>query len=171
MRRLLLVAMLLSCSIAQAIGASGVQGQSTPPTKLYLGWVDISSDDWAPLGYANKQEWLDLVNGGNEAFQANSRRLLRGYEVVGAKDALETYGGGEGLQVRFTEVRFDVDSYALHTAISIVDSKTGTELVKVPTRSYRGGHFSVSSCLSGDFEKLAERVAKEIRQLEKKGNR
>jgi hypothetical protein len=168
MRRFLLVAALLTCSNAQAIGAPGVQGQATAPRTIHIGWVDISPDDWLPLGYANKQEWLELVKGGNEIFQTHCRRLLKGYEIVGAKDALEAYAGGQDLQVRFTDVRFDVDSYALHAAISIVSSTTGTDLVKVEKRSYRGGRFSVSSCLSGDFEKLAERVAKEIRQLEKR---
>lgn len=70
--------------------------------------------------------------------------------------------------MRFTDVRFDVESYVLYAAIEVIDSKTGTALVTIPKRYYRGGHFSVISCLNGDFEKLAERVGKEVRRLEKK---
>jgi len=95
------------------------------------------------------------------------RRLLKEYKIVGAKDRLEVYEGGQDLQVAFVDVRFDVETYALYAAIVVFDSKTGTELVKVPKRYYRGGHFSVISCLNGDLDKLAQRVAKEIRQLRK----
>jgi len=165
---LLLAAFLLSYANAPATLTSGEQVESGRATTIHIGWVDISPDHWMPLGYTAKEEWMNLVNGGNEIFQANCRRLLKGYEVVGAKDGLEGFEGGQGLQVRFTDVLFDVDSYALYAAISIVDSKTGTELVRIPKDRFRGGRFSVSSCLSGDFEKLAERVAKVVRQLEKK---
>jgi hypothetical protein len=165
---LLLAAILLSYANAPASRTPGERVELGQATTIHVGWVDISPDDWMRLGYENKQAWVVLVDGGNEGFQDTCRRLLRGYEVVGAKNRLDGYKGEQDLEVKFTDVRFDVDTYGLYATIVVIDSKTGTELVKIPKGNFRGGHFSVVSCLNGAFEKLAQRVAKEVSRLEKR---
>jgi hypothetical protein len=168
MRYLLLAAVLMFSTAVQADRASGQQGGLRYPA-IHIGWVDIGPDAWMPLGYENKQQWIDIVSGGNQVFQEGCRSRLRGHAVVGAKSPQDSGEGGHDLQVRFTDVRFDVNSYALHAAISFIDSKSGTEVARIPNpkSGYRGGRFSVASCLAGDFEKLAERVAKEMDRIEK----
>jgi hypothetical protein len=167
MKRMLLVILILACATARASQPPPGQAEAARTRAIFIGWVDISPDDWMALGYENKQPWVDLIKGGNQVFQQLCRRSLKEYEILGASDRLDEGAAGGDLRVTFTDVRFDVNTYALHAAIHFIDSKTATELAVIPTNAYRGGRFSVVSCLNGDLEKLAQRVAKEIQRLEK----
>lgn len=183
MRRLLIAGALLGCVglpldlSARVDDARVITGESWPDRSqrdkekrpdmttaktIFVGWVDISLDDWLPLGYEGKQSWSEVIDWQNQAFQRAIQSILPARQVTGAKDRSDENASSQELHVRFSDVRFDVRSYRLFLSIHFIDAKSGLELVSVPLEGYRGGHFSVANCLQGALKQVADRLKKEI---------
>ncbi len=162
MKRLLVVAALFACLDVQAGPKKETKVNMTAAKNIFIGWVGMSPDDWQALGYADKQSWVDVIDKSNEAFQESCRKALVRRQVTGAKGPTDENAAGQDLHIKFSDVRFDTDSYRLSLSIHFVDPRSGSELGSIPLRSYRGGHFSVESCLGGALEKLSEKVQEEI---------
>jgi hypothetical protein len=162
MRRLFVVAALLACLEAQAGPKKETRVDMTAAKNIFIGWVGVSPDDWTTLGYADKQSWVAVVDQNNQAFQQLCSKALVRRQITGAKGEADQSADGQDLHVKFSDVRFDTDSYRLYLSIHFVDPKSGSELASVPLRSYRAGHFSVDSCLRGALEKVSEKLQQEI---------
>ena len=137
--------------------------QQPTPKSVFVGWVDISPDDWIALGYTDKESWLEVVKWNNEAFQYEVRRLLRGVQLTGAKNRSDDDAAGHDLHVKFSNVMFDVESYRLYATAHLIDTRSKSEIAKVVRKHYRGGRFTVNNCLQGALKQLAEAVAAAVR--------
>ncbi len=163
MKHLLFVAAaLLACLEAQAGPKKETAADMSAAKNIFIGWVGVPADDWTTLGYSDKDAWAAVIDRNNQVFQQACRKALLGRQVTAAKSGTDEAAEGQDLQVQFADVLFDSNSYALHLSIHFLDPRSGKELASVPTRSYRGGHFSVDNCLRGALEKVAEKVGNEI---------
>ena len=167
MKRLLIIAALFG-SVGHADQEQETLVDMTTARTIFVGWVDINPDDWLPLGYADKQQWSEAIDWHNQAFQRTCQANLAGRQITGAKNRSDENASGQELHVRFSEVRFDVESYRLFVSVHFIDPKSGLELASLPIQGYRGGHFSVSSCLRGALEKLARAVEAKVARPRKK---
>jgi hypothetical protein len=133
-------------------------------TRVFVGWVNISEEDWPVLGYASRQDWAEAIEVGNLAFQRQLQRKVPERVVTGAKSGKDGSAKDLDLQVKFEDVKFDTDSYRVYLSIHFIDPRTGAELASLPRQQYRGGHFSVSNCMQGALERVAEKIVQEMRR-------
>ena len=167
MKRLFVVAVLFACLEAQAGPKKETAVDMTAGKNIFIGWVGISSDDWTTLGYADKQPWVAAIDRSNQAFQQLCRKALVGRQITGAKGESDENADGQELKVKFSDVRFDTNSYRLDLSIHFTDPRSGSEVASLPLRSYRGGHFSVDNCMRGALEKLADKLKDEMKKFSK----
>jgi hypothetical protein len=168
MKRVSVIAALFMCVGLYASPKKETPADMTTAKNIFVGWVDINLDDWKALGYDTKQSWSAVIDRNNEAFQKVCQTELANRQITGAKDRSDENASGQDLHVKFSDVRFDVDSYRLDVSIHFIDPKSGSELASLPLRAYRSGHFSVDSCLHGALEKLAEKLQEEVARPPKK---
>lgn len=168
MKRLLIILALFGSVGLHADQKKETPADMTSAKNVFIGWVDIGLDDYLPLGYENRQAWSEVIDRHNRLFQRECQTKLPGRQIAGANSRSADDASGQDLHVRFSDVRFDTDSYRLFVAVHFIDPQSGLELASLPVQGYRGGHFSVSNCLQGALEKLAEKVREEIAQSPKK---
>jgi len=167
MKRILFIATLFAC-----VGLYAGQKKETPASlatakNIFVGWVDISLDDWTALGYEDKQSWSDVIDRNNQAFQHTCQTKLATYQIKGAKNRSDENVAGLDLFIKFSDVKFDVDSYRLYASVHFMDPASGSELASIPVQAYRGGHFSVDNCMRGALEKLADKLKDEMKKFSK----
>jgi hypothetical protein len=163
MKRVLFIATLFAC-----VGLHAGQKKETPASlatakNIFVGWVDISLDDWTALGYEDKRSWSDVIDRNNQAFQHTCQTKLASYQIKGAKDRSDEKVTGLDLFIKFSDVRFDVDSYRLYASVHFIDPTSGSELALIPVQTYRGGHFSVDNCMRGALETLADKLKDQMK--------
>ena len=168
MKRLFIIISVLACVGLYASPKKETAADMTASKTIFIGWVDIKSNDWAVLGYANEKDWADVIEQSNKSFQQVCQSKLQTRQVTGAQSSTDENTSDKDLVIKFADVKFDTDSYALYASIHFIDPKTGKELASILPRKYRGGHFSVSSCLNGALEKVAEKLKEEVDKLPKK---
>jgi hypothetical protein len=165
MKRTLVFALLL---FIVAIPASLSAGKKPTPVdiknmnKVFVGWVDVSPDDYHSFGYGTKEEWAAVINGANANFQKNlsSSAAFAGKTVTAAKDKTDENTAGNDLYVKFTDVLFD-RKYRLHLAAHFIDLKSNSEIGSLPLETY-GAHLCT---LSGCLDKELAEVGKKIQEL------
>jgi len=129
--------------------------------RIFLGWVDISSDDYSARGYSTQKEYLDVINGANVAFQENVRSKFSGKRVTGAKDRTDVNTAGNNLYIKFSDVDF-TRGYRLRLSIHFINLATNTEVGSVPLAIYTGRLCVLESCMRKDPEQVADELKQQL---------
>jgi hypothetical protein len=104
---------------------------------IFLGWVDLSPEEWSVWGYSNKEEWVNVIKDLNLDFQSSCQgKYLAGRTVTAAKDSSDENTTGKDLYIKFSDVHIDHETYGIRLAIHFIDPKTNTEIASIPTRLY-----------------------------------
>lgn len=148
MKRFVLIAGLLLClglqSPLEAKKAKRFPDKETTAdmsgTKsVFLGWVDLSPDKWAVHGYGSQEDWTNVINRLNLAFQDVCKtERLSGKTVVAAKDSKDENAAGQDLYIKFSDVNVDPKTYFVSLSIHFIDPKTNSEIGSIPVRPYSG---------------------------------
>jgi hypothetical protein len=130
---------------------------------IFVGWVDMGSDEWAAHGYASKAEWDAVIGSLNAAFVSNLQATyLSGKTVVGAKDKNDTNAAGSDLYIKFSDVHVAYDDYHLILSIHFIDPKTTTEIGSIPVRPYYGNDWGLRGFLTEALKQVAAKVHVEV---------
>ena len=162
MRRMWIGMILCACAGLYAGQKSDAPVSALAGKNVFLEWFDISPDSWAPLGYGDKETWVEVTDRNFRAFQSVLQTRLPDRRVTGAKARTDEDTAGQDILIRASDVRFDVDTYRLYLSIQFIDPKSGKLLKSIPLQGYRGGRFTVDNCLRGALEKVADRLIKEL---------
>jgi len=162
MKRLLLVIALLGCVGLQADAAPQSQADLRGTHRLFIGWVDLDRDLWAPLRYANRNDWEDVVERQNLMFQAQCQTLLPDRRIKGAETASSPVAEGSDIVVKFADVKFDVKDFGIYLEIQFIDVKSGKQVGSVPYTYYRGGLVTVDNCIEGALDKVAKAIVSRV---------
>ena len=165
MKGFLIIATLFACVSLHADPKKETPAPLATAKNIFIGWVDISLDDWKALGYASEQSWSYVIDANNQAFLHTCQTRLPSYQIKGAKNRSDEDTTGLDLFIKFSDVRFDVDSYRLYASVHFIDPTSGSELASIPVQAYRGGHFSVDNCMRGALEKLADKLKDQMKKL------
>jgi hypothetical protein len=130
--------------------------------RVFLGWVDISSDDYHHQGYSSREEYLAVINHANTAFQENCQsKAFSGRTMTAAKSKGDESTAGNDLYVKFSDVVYD-HGYRLHLSIHFIDLKTNTEIGSVPLKIYTAHVCGLESCMNKELDKVSEELQKEF---------
>ena len=140
--------------------------------KVFVGWIDMGPDQWAALGYNNKEEWTDLIASLNAAFVSNLQATyLPGRTIVGAKDKDDTNAAGYDLYIKFSDVHVDYNEYHLILAIHFIDPKTNTEIGVIPVRPYYGNDWGLRGFLTEALKDVGIKLQVEVAGESGKGKK
>jgi hypothetical protein len=143
MKRFVLIAGLLFC-----IGLQSPLWAKSKPKKettadlsaaktIFVGWVDLSPEEWSVWGYSSKEEWVNVIKDINLDFQSSCQgKYLAGRAVTAAKDSSDENTAGKDLYIKFSDVHIDHESYGIRLAIHFIDPKTNTEIASIPSHLY-----------------------------------
>jgi hypothetical protein len=130
--------------------------------RVFIGWVDMSPDDYHRQGYSSREEYLAVINEANKEFQAACRsRALPGQTITAAKSRDDENTAGNDLYVKFSDVVYD-HKYLLHLSIHFIDPKTNTEIGSVPLRTYKAHVCGLERCMDKELDKVSEDLLKQI---------
>ncbi len=166
MKRIILIALLLSCMVLPAALAAKEKGTPVDMKNIHLvfiGWVDVNPEDYHMQGYSTKQEWLDVINAANVNFQKNCLAVsgLSGRTVTGAKDRNDVNTAGNDLYIKFSDVQFD-RKYRLHVAVHFIDLKANSEVGSIPLERYGAHLCSLSGCMDKELEEVRKEIQKQL---------
>ena len=128
---------------------------------VFLGWVDISPDDYHHQGYATREEYLAVINHANTAFQENCQKALSGRTMTAAKSKGDESTAGNDVYVKFSDVAYD-HGYRLHLSVHFIELKTNAEIGSIPVKTYTAHVCGLESCLIKELDKVSEELQKEF---------
>jgi hypothetical protein len=128
---------------------------------IFLGWVDINSDDYRHQGYPTREEYLRVIKGANADFQEYFRSKLPGKTVTGAEDRADAYPAGNDLYIKFSDAEF-THGYRLRVSIHFIDLTKNAEIGSIPLKQYTGRFCSLESCMRKELEEVADELAKQL---------
>ena len=117
----------------------------------------VSLDAGRPERYLTKESTVDSLN--NVLQRLSQTDWLPGRMVVGAKDLSDQNASAYDLQVRFSDVKIDYNTYQLYLSIHFIDPKTNAELAVIPARAYYGDDWGFVRYLR-DLPLTRERVSR-----------
>lgn len=166
MKRIVVIALLLSCLVLPA--ALAAKEKAAPMDmknihSVFIGWVDMNSDNYHQQGYSTRDEWLDVIKNANITFQKNCRELkgLSGSTVTTAKDRNDVNTAGNDLYIKFTDAQFD-RKYRLHVSVQFIDLKTNSAVGSIPLETY-GAHFcGLTGCMDKELEEVRGKLQKQL---------
>jgi hypothetical protein len=164
MKRITVIAILL---LSAALPALLMAKQKAAPVDLkgmnrvFLGWVDISPDDYHHQGYATREEYLAVINHANTAFQENCSKALSGRTMTAAKSKGDESTAGNDVYVKFSDVAYD-HGYRLHLSIHFIDLKTNAEIGSIPLKTHTAHVCGLETCLIKELDKVSEELQKEF---------
>jgi len=130
--------------------------------RVFLGWVDVSPDDYHHQGYATREEYLAVINHANTAFQeACQSKALSGRTMTAAKSKGDENTAGNDLYVKFSDVVYD-HKYRLHLSVHFIDLKTNTEIGSIPLETHSAHMCGLEGCLIKELDKVSEELQKEF---------
>jgi hypothetical protein len=130
--------------------------------RVFLGWVDISPDDYHHQGYATREEYLAVINHANAAFQETCQsKAFSGRTMTAAKSRDDQNTAGNDVYVKFSDVLYD-HKYVLHLSIHFIDLKTNAEIGSIPLKSHGAHVCGLESCLIKELDKVSEDLQKEF---------
>jgi hypothetical protein len=173
MERCLLMVVLLFCLGPQPLlEARGSKSNTTKETRvdlsatksIFLGWVDLSPDQWSLWGYESKDEWMQVVKDLNYDFQSSCQgQYLVGRKVTGAKDRSDENTGGSDLYIKFSDVNIDHSYYGIRLSIHFIDPETNTEIASVPSRLYYEKRwFKFQLYMRGALDEVGKKLEAEV---------
>jgi len=105
--------------------------------QVFLGWVDLSPDQWRTWGYESREEWVEIIKDLNLGFLSSCQsKYMTDRTVVGAKGKTDEGSSDYDLYVKFSNVGIDQDFYGIRLSIHFIDPKTNSEIATVPSRLY-----------------------------------
>jgi|HubBroStandDraft_5_1064220.scaffolds.fasta_scaffold42919_2 hypothetical protein len=165
MKRTVVIAV---CLLSLTLPALLVAKQKATPVDLkgmnrtFLGWVDISPDDYHHQGYSTREEYLAVINHANVAFQEYSQsKAFSGRTMTAAKSRDDESTAGNDLYVKFSDVSHD-HKYRLHLSVHFIDLKTNTEIGSIPLNTYTGRVCGLEGCLIKELDKVSDELQKEF---------
>jgi hypothetical protein len=164
MKRTIVIAVVL---LSVALPALMAKQKATPMdlkamNHVFLGWVDISSDDYHHQGYATREEYQAVINHANAAFQETAQsKALSGRTMTAAKAKGDENTAGNDLYVKFSDVVYD-HGYRLHLSVHFIDLKTNTEIGSIPVKTYGAHVCGLEGCLIKELDKVSEDLQKEF---------
>jgi hypothetical protein len=164
MKRFVLTVVLLSLCISLPSLLEAGSKKSSVDMKgmnhIFLGWVDISPDDYHRQGYSTREEYLAVINHANTAFQENCQsKVFSGRTMTAAKSRSDENTAGNDLYIKFSNVVYD-HGYRLHLSIHFIDLKTNTEIGSVPLKTYKGHFCGLEGCMNKELEEVSNELRK-----------
>ena len=130
--------------------------------KVFVGWVDLSPDEYHLLDYDTKADWVAVIDKVNASFQADLQsNYLAGRTLTMAKNREDENAAGNDLYIKFTNVSED-KGYRLHIAVHFIDPKTNTELAVIPEDRYGAHVCGLEGCIEKELDKVGELVSKQV---------
>jgi hypothetical protein len=130
--------------------------------RVFLGWVDVSADDFHKQGYATREEYQAVINHANIAFQESCQtKALAGRTMTAAKNAGDDSSAGNDVYVKFGDVSYD-HKYRLHISVHFIDLKTNTEVGSIPLNTYTAHMCGLETCMIKELDKVGEELQKEF---------
>jgi hypothetical protein len=131
---------------------------------IFLGWVNLSPDQWSLWGYASKEEWSDVIKEPNLDFQSSCQgQYLAGRKVSGAKDSSDENASGSDLYIKFSDVSIDHAYYGIRLSIHFIDPQTNTEIASVPSRLYYEKRwFKFQLYMRGALDEVSKKLEAEV---------
>ena len=130
--------------------------------RVFLGWVDVSSDDYHHQGYATREEYAAVINHANAAFQEYCQsKAFSGRTMTAAKTRGDESTAGNDVYVKFSDVVYD-HGYRLHLSVHFIDLKTNTEIGSIPLKTYKAHLCGLESCMIKELDQVSEELQKEF---------
>jgi hypothetical protein len=164
MKRTIVIALwLLSVTLPTLLMA---KDKAAPPdlkgmNNVFLGWVDMSPDDYRKQGYSTREDYLAVINHANTAFQETCQKALSGRTMTAAKSKGDENTAGNDVYVKFSDAAYD-HGYRLHLSVHFIDLKTNTEIGSIPLKTYTAHFCTLESCMNKELDKVSEDLQKEF---------
>jgi hypothetical protein len=130
--------------------------------RVFLGWVDVSPDDYHHQGYSTREEYLAVINHANTAFQENCQsKAFSGRTMTAAKTRGDESTAGNDVYLKFSDVVYD-HGYRLHLSVHFIDLKTNTEIGSIPLKTYKAHVCGLESCMIKELDQVSEELQKEF---------
>jgi len=130
--------------------------------RIFLGWVDMSPDDYHRQGYSTREEYLAVINHANTVFQEYCQsKVFSGRTMTAAKSRGDENTAGNDLYVKFSDVVYD-HGYRLHLSIHFIDLKTNKEIGAVPLRTYKGHLCGLEACMNKELEEVSRELQRAL---------
>jgi len=164
MKRTILTAVCLLCV---ALPALLMAKDKAAPVDLkgmnhvFLGWVDMSADDYHHQGYSTREEYQAVINHANTAFQESCQKALSGRTLTAAKSHDDQSTAGNDLYIKFSDAVFD-HKYRLTISVHFIDLKTNAEIGSIPVKTYGAHYCTLEGCMIKELDKVSEELQKEF---------
>jgi hypothetical protein len=130
--------------------------------RIFLGWVDMSPDDYHHQGYSTREEYLAVINHANTAFQEYCQsKAFSGRTMTAAKSRDDQNTGENDLYVKFSDVVYD-HKYRLTLSVHFIDLKTNTEIGSIPLKTYTAHVCGLEGCMNKELDKVSEELQREF---------
>jgi hypothetical protein len=161
---LLAVALLLFFTLPSSIEARATKSgiDMSNKNKIFVGWVDLSPDEYRLLDYDSKADWATVIDNVNTNFQSDLKsEFLVGRTLTMAKNREDTNPGDSDLYIKFTDASED-KGYRLHIAVHFIDPKTNTELAVIPADRYGAHVCTLEGCIEKELDKIGGLISKQL---------
>ncbi len=128
---------------------------------IFLGWVNMSSDDYHHQGYSTREEYQAVINNANTAFQDTCKKGFSGRTMTAAKGPGDESTAGNDLYVKFSDVVYD-HKYRLTLSVHFIDLKTNAEIGSIPVKTYTAHYCGLEGCMNKELDKVSEELQKEF---------
>ena len=129
---------------------------------IFLGWVDMSADDYHHQGYATREEYQAVINHANTIFQTICQsKVFSGRTMTAAKDRSDENTAGNDLYVKFSEVSYD-HKYRLRLSVHFIDLKTNKEIGSIPLKTYTAHLCGLEGCMDKELEEVSRELQREL---------
>ena len=131
---------------------------------VFIGWVDLSPNEWSLWGYAGKDDWAQVIKDLNLDFQNGCKgQYLTGRTVTVAKDRDDENAAGNDLYIKFSDVVIDHEYYGIRLSIRFIDPKTNTEIGSIPSRLYYEKRwFKFQLYMRAALDDISKKIAVEV---------
>ena len=155
---LLIVALPVLLMAKQKLAPVDMKGMN----KVFLGWVNISADDYHHQGYATREEYQAVINHANAAFQEGSQaKAFSGRTMTAAKNQGDENTAGNDVYVKFSDVTYD-HKYRLHLSVHFIDLKSNAEIGSIPLQTYSAHMCGLEGCLIKELDQVNGELQKEF---------
>lgn len=168
-RRRFVIGLLVFLGIQSSLWAGGPKPKKETSEEIssaktvFIGWMDLSPDQWALWGYSSKDEWAEVIKGLNAGFQGSCQGYLEGRTVTLAKDRNDENAAGNDLYIKFSGASIVGNSYGVRTAIQFIDPQTNAVIASIPSRLYfEKREWKFQLYLQAAMEDIARKVAVEV---------
>lgn len=155
---LLILALSLPLMAKQQTAPVDMKGMN----RIFLGWVEMSPDDYHHQGYSTREEYLVVINHANTAFQENCQsKAFSGRTMTAATTRGDQSTAGNHVYVKLSDVVYD-HKYRHHLSVHFIDLKTNTELGSLPLKTYTAHVCGLEGCMNKELDKVSEELRQEF---------